>query len=200
MAESIPKLESIVDIDFVPFGNAYVKTEECKGKEYPAIRECWCTDSVNKAAADAFTGPIIWQHGELEGTGNSIEACAIEHGGGSNSEMFSFLTCFESSTHGGRPTGLEPCAKSSGLNATAIKSCYDDDAKRQHVVQDAARKTCALNPQHAYTPWVVLQGQHVDTPRSSSALTKVICDAAHSAGVTPLPSACSKVLFNVSSY
>ena len=56
LAESIPKLESIVDIDFVPFGNAYIKTEECKGKEYPAIRKCWCTESVNKAAADAFTG------------------------------------------------------------------------------------------------------------------------------------------------
>ena len=176
-----------------------MKTKECEGKSYPAIRECWCSESVNKNADDAFTGPIIWQHGELEGAGNSIESCANEYGGGTNADTFAFLTCFESSEHGGRPSALAPCAEANGLNATNIQSCYDDDEKRQAVVRDSAHKTCALNPQHQYTPWVVLQGEHIETPRSSAALTKTICEAAHSAGITPLPTACSEAWFNVSS-
>lgn len=193
MGKSIPELESIVEIDFVPFGNAYIKTDECKHKSYPAIRECWCTDSVNANASDAFSGPVIWQHGELEGTGNSIEACAIKHGGGNNAATFAFLTCFESEEHGGKTIALGPCAKSSGLNAKDIEGCFKDDTQRTAVVQAAARRTCALSPQHAFTPWVVLQHQHIDTPSTSAALTKVVCDAAHAAKITPLPSACGKV-------
>jgi len=185
-------LGSIVDLDFIPFGNAYVVVDACKGKAYPEIRKCWCEESVNKNASDAFAGPILWQHGTAEGDGNSIEACAKQVKGGNTS--IAFLECFEV-THGSSVTSYEVCAASAGFTkaqSTSLKTCFTDPKLKLAAVKKAARKTCALSPQHDSTPWFVVDGSKGTTgPEEASELEKIICAAAKAKSIAPLPAVCS---------
>lgn len=71
-----------------------------------------------------------------------------------------FLQCFEGDVvgHALKPDAAQECAKSSGLDITKAIACTKDKSEATAVTQATARKTCALQPEHQFTPWIVLNG------------------------------------------
>ena len=71
------------------------------------------------------------------------------------------MQCYEAaigSSHGVPGGAAEACAKKSGLDITSALACTKNKAEATALVEATARKTCALQPEHKFTPWAVLNG------------------------------------------
>lgn len=192
---TLAELGDIIDFKYYAWGNAYVTTRKCRFKPYPKNRECWC-DQVNGQEEDAFSGDWKCQHGDEECEGNAIVNCASELAGGAE-KAFPFLYCFEVDSYGD-PEYLSECAKSAGLSAKDLKECATG-TQGKALSEEAAKRTCALDPPHEYVPWPLVDGEHVcgssalasdngDDDALHCNLISIVCD--HYKG-TKRPAACS---------
>ena len=92
-----------------------------------------------------------------------------------------FVTCFE----GARKSKLDAapaCAKSASLDYSPIAKCLADANRSAALDATMAKATVALGPSKAGTPWVILDGKHVEP----TGLLQQVCDALG----TDAPSGC----------
>lgn len=91
-----------------------------------------------------------------------------------------FLQCYETAIGGshGVPGGAaEDCAKKTGLDITTAIACTKNKVESTALVQETARKTCALQPEHQFTPWAVLNGAVCGADGTGChGLLKHVCD------------------------
>ncbi|WOL16304.1 gamma-interferon-inducible lysosomal thiol reductase [Canna indica] len=121
-------LISIVDLELVPYGNAFL-------------------DSNNT---------ISCQHGPDECLLNTVEACAIS-AWPDLEKHFGFILCVESLILENKHLEWESCFSKLGIDSHAVKECYDSGHGKELELQYAA-KTGSLRPPHKYVPWVVVNG------------------------------------------
>lgn len=181
----------IVDFSYIPFGNAYMTLpdSECQQGtgtmwDRPAAH-CWmaqCNVS-STATQDCFTGDFRCQHGPDECTANTIEACVITQYPDFKN-WYPFIQCFE--TAQGDPSSLNDCAKLSGINADQINSCAQGSEGAKASAQ-MAQKTVQLEPQHHFTPWIVVN----DVAQSTAPPTDLLALVCQSYTGTP-PPGCSE--------
>lgn len=122
-------LISIVDLRFVPYGNARI--------------------SRNSS--------ITCQHGPNECLLNTVEACAI-HAWPELTGHFPFIFCVEAAVYERKYTQWETCFEKLGLNPKPVYDCYSSGLGKELELQYAA-ETDNLQPPHKYVPWVVVDGQ-----------------------------------------
>lgn len=148
-----------MDFEYVPFGNAYYAIKKCSHFTYPDTRFCWANATYANEPG-VFDGPLICQHGAGECSANLMEMCVIKYNPDWQ-KYTPFLQCYESaigSSHGVPGGAAEACAKKTGLDITSALACTKNKAESTALVQATARKTCALQPEHKFTPWAVLNG------------------------------------------
>lgn len=152
-------IESIMDFEYVPFGNAYYDIKECKGLQYPDSRFCW-ENATYANKPGTFDGELVCQHGPGECAANLLEMCVIKYEP-DWTKYAPFLLCYEGAigaSHG-VPTGaVQKCAKETGLDLTKALACTKSPAESKAVIEATARKTCQLQPEHKFTPWITLNG------------------------------------------
>lgn len=75
-------------------------------------------------------------------------------------QYWPMLACFENSVVGHSvPDGAaEKCAVAAGIDITEALACTKNVAEATALTQMTARKTCQLQPEHQFTPWVTLNG------------------------------------------
>ncbi|KAG1714450.1 Gamma-interferon-inducible lysosomal thiol reductase [Nymphon striatum] len=125
------ELSSILDITFVPYGNA-------RELKYPN-----------------GTKHIVCQHGPEECVGNKVENCALHYIRDEKAKV-NFITCLENK----RPNvDGKLCAKLLGMESVwpKIDACTKSKLG-DSLVRKAQQKTESLRPQHTHTPWVVING------------------------------------------
>nr|XP_043612177.1 gamma-interferon-responsive lysosomal thiol protein-like [Erigeron canadensis] len=122
-------LISIVDLKLSPYGNAKVGSD----------------------------GTIVCQHGEWECALNTVEACAV-HAWPDVNDHFPFIYCVESLNYEGKYTEWETCFDKLNLDSKPITDCYSRGIGHKLELQ-YADEIKALEPPHAYVPWVVVNGQ-----------------------------------------
>jgi len=119
-------VQKIMNLTIVPYGNA-------------------------KKSGDKYT----CQHGTKECEGNRWEQCAIAHNP-DPVKHFPFYDCVEKSN--GKPSfkvASSKCAKSAGLDFSAIETCFNGAESTS-----LQAKYAALTPaDHKYTPWVEFNGK-----------------------------------------
>ena len=144
------KKPNLVDIEFIPFGNAKeVYNTETKKYEFTC------------------------QHGENECYGNLIETCAIQILG--KVKSYDTILCIESniaSFNRNFDNTLEFCLKDDNENLELIKECVTSDIGNLYEHQ-MAQKT----EDHRWVPWVVVDGVHdIEVEdRIISSLTDYLC-------------------------
>ena len=125
--------------------------------------------------------------------GNLIETCAI-HYHQNTSVYFPFIHCIELEVSKQlTPRQSAPaCAEKLGLDYSQIKSCADGPLGNS-LEHKMALKTGALQPPHAYVPWVTLNGVHTKQIQSDADLDLegLICKTYQG---SPKPAACSNKL------
>ncbi|CAL9752069.1 unnamed protein product [Musa acuminata subsp. burmannicoides] len=122
-------LISIVDLDFIPFGNAMLDPN----------------------------GSISCQHGQYECLLNTVEACAISSWP-IVQQHFKFIYCIEHLVEEGQYTNWEACFQQTGFGSKPVIDCYNSGYGGELELQYKA-KTDALQPPHIYVPWLVVNGQ-----------------------------------------
>ena len=128
------KKPNLVDIEFIPFGNAK--------EQYN-----------NQTQKFEFT----CQHGENECYGNLIETCSIQRLG--KAQSYDTILCIESniaSYEKNFDTTLEYCLQNDKENLKLIQECVKSDIGNIYQHQ-MAQKT---DPAHKWVPWVVVDGVH----------------------------------------
>mmetsp|Transcript_90459 Transcript_90459/g.292800 ORF Transcript_90459/g.292800 Transcript_90459/m.292800 type:complete len:199 (+) Transcript_90459:196-792(+) len=167
---SLPALAAVIDLEYVPWGNAYFVTEKCKGAGGYELLSRRCYDTVCGAEAvsrppDCFKGELICQNGEGECKADRYAACAKQKAGKVASKYMPYVVCIDKPFQGGpSPSGLDitalaaSCASSTGLGAlsAAIENCVAT-AEGDGVVQAEAMAT----PSHGFCPYVTIDGQEL---------------------------------------
>lgn len=161
----------------IPWGNAYYNTSQCGRQDNETwstgynkkAKECWISN-CQKDIKSCYDGTVICQHGSNECVVDKIEMCAIAHNPDPRI-YFPFIYCFE---------GLHPASQTTTFDeiVQAAKRCSKISSRIQfHKVMDCfsgheglmlekinAKKTFSLQPEHLYTPWVVLNGEPILFP------------------------------------
>lgn len=151
----------IVDFDYIPFGNQfYNPIKECpKGDTSYSHDGCQCWMNAcngTKPAADCFSpGTPVCQHGPTECQSNRIEACAIH---AAPDAWTDFIFCFEVD-HQSDPSAAQGCASKNGVDWSKMDACVKPGAAGDAVYAANAKKTLALEPQHWFTPWFLMNGK-----------------------------------------
>lgn len=165
-----------LDYHFYPWGNAYYNTSTCG---VPAFSKdamfCWVRECGTNAAsppADCFSGTKLCQHGEDECAADSLEACAMAVYPNA-SEFAPFVTCFEGE-RASKLSAAPRCAAKTGLEWSKIAACVKDAAWSGNLDVQMARATAALGASKIGTPWVLIDGKHVE---ETTGLLKKVCDA-----------------------
>lgn len=160
-------VKDIVNLQFVPWGNAYYATDACgKGPYSSDERHCWfksCVQKQSAAADDCYTGAVVAQHGEDERAANFIEACVV-HLNPDWHTYWPFVQCFEADG-----ATAESCAKSAGLDYAAIQKCATGPEGK--AVEMAFAKA---TPDHPGVPYLVIDTTPLDFP---STLLRTVCNA-----------------------
>jgi interferon gamma-inducible protein 30 len=148
-----------MEYEYVPFGNAFYAIQQCKQFQYPDTRFCWANATYANRPG-VFDGELICQHGPGECAANLLEMCVIQYEP-DWTKYAPFLMCYESMVSGhGIPASAAPdCAKKTGIDITKALACTQNKAESTALVQATARKTCALQPEHQFTPWIVINGK-----------------------------------------
>lgn len=121
-------------------------------------------------AASGSGTAIQCQHGEQECLLNKISACAFKHIS-SPKDVLPFSLCLDTQSAAPPPADslIAKCAPASAQDA--IKKCIAS-AEVTSSMTDIASKTGALKTE--YSPWVVVNGQHMDWHYS---LLATVCKA-----------------------
>ena len=101
----------------------------------------------------------------------SPQGCAIAHYP-DPAKYVPFIYCFEG-VHQSDLSALGKCASSAGMDASAIKTCASGSEGKQ-VEAENARLTVALGPSKLGTPWIMVNGQHLEDP---DAMLSAVCTA-----------------------
>ncbi|XP_067824721.1 gamma-interferon-inducible lysosomal thiol reductase [Heptranchias perlo] len=128
-------LSNIMNVTLVPYGNAEERNESGKW-----IFSC--------------------QHGELECTGNMIEACLM-HTLQDPSRYFPIIFCMESADNVVAAAELCLQVYEPNVSWTTIENCIKGDLGNKLMHQNA-ELTRALNPPHQYVPWILVNGKHTE--------------------------------------
>ena len=178
----------------MPWGNAYYNSSlldgcpSTPGGGYDRGRmPCWAAlCNATNAPAQCFNGKKICQHGIGECEGDSMEACAM-HAYPSPTLYAPFVYCLEGQ-HGywdqqAQKGGLnlsyvQPCAEQAGISAAPILECFNDEALKTSLDQEAARKTAKqaamVPPSEWGTPFVLVDGKQL---QDTDELLRSVCDA-----------------------
>lgn len=97
------------------------------------------------------------QHGEQECQMNLLETCAI-HLLNTPQLFMPFIHCVELFPN---LQNAQNCAGSLGIEWAPILACYNG-SEGNFLQHQMAQKTEALNPQHTYVPWIVVDGVHTE--------------------------------------
>ena len=158
-----------MNFDFIPFGNAYVKINECEGDQG---FECWlkhCGPSASSPADDCYTGENVCQHGPEECYGNLAEVCVKDMLNDDPSKYMPFVYCLEA--NGKVSTSqMEKCATISGLNPSDVTACMND--KKGRTLTAVAAKKTALVPGRDYVPYLVVNGKVL---KETDLLKETVC-------------------------
>lgn len=182
---SAPDIAAIVDIDVIPWGNAYYAAVT-GNKSYDRgpgmtswLEQCGMGKKPSSVPANCWTGPILCQHGPNECKGNLIEGCVKKL---NPDNYFKFFACYEAPPNPSRTDPsypgkmLKSCAASTGIDEAAVTKCITDPASAAAVSNVNAKATAALVPAHQGTPWVLIDGKNFQGEGPAS-LTKAICSA-----------------------
>lgn len=173
---SIPGMLDAVEFDFVPWGNAYFNTKACHTSGYDKENGmvCWVKECGGSSPpADCFNetaSPILCQHGDAECDADMLEACAFDVSGDRVGAAIEFLVCYEG-VHGSSPSSAPSCARAAGLDFDRVQDCVSGSRGAELEVANA-QKTAALGTAKLGTPWVYVDGQHLDDPTT---LKSVVC-------------------------
>jgi len=142
-------LRDIIELTFVPYGNAVINEEE-------HTVEC--------------------QHYEEECSANSYEQCAIYYYP-EPEQYLPFATCLAAVSNEDLVTGdeqiFEDCAVQSSLDWPLIRDCHDDEKLSWDLQVDAAIKTPDY---HTYVPWTEVNGEVINW-FDGEELGRAICGA-----------------------
>lgn len=175
MNHTLAVAPSLVDFDFVPWGNAYYVTSECGGPgsyDFTA-RQCFNSECGLGAAsppAGCYSGSIVCQHGKRECDFNLWFTCARKLY--KKAELYMpFVTCMEAQYDAAAdgPSVAATCAQSAGLAISHMTSCFYGQLGIQALAGNAA-----ATPPHAGVPYVLVEGKPLDDP---STLLQAVCDA-----------------------
>lgn len=201
----LPGMDSLVDVDYTPFGNAYYLSTQCGGVRAPAgcdgstaclynstTRECWgeaCGREHAEAPAWCLDAEPNCQHGEVECVANQVQACAKEASCDPKA-VFSLAACMFGEYR--RPQGYRmwpgnatessvlavarECARVADAPWERIDSCMQSPERRRAAMVAAARNT----PVHDGVPWVMVDGVPLvtaDEPTIAD-LAEAVCAAA----------------------
>ena len=117
---------------------------------------------------DSSESPILCQHGEDECKADLIEGCAFNVS--KPEAAVDFLVCFEG-LHESSAVAAPGCARSAGVDYDQVLSCVNGDLGKAVESANAAA-TAQLGTSKAGTPWVIVDGEHLDDP---STLKSVVC-------------------------
>ena len=147
--------------EYVPFGNAFYAIDSCKKYTYPDTRFCWAnTTYASKPTDDSvFDGKLVCQHGPTECYDNVLEMCVIKYEPDWK-KYTPWLQCYEGAVESGAttPATALKCAAEAGIDITKAVACSHDTTEATALTHATARKTCALQPEHKFTPWIVING------------------------------------------
>ena len=154
----------VIDLKFVPFGNAQLDKE---------------------------SQAVSCQHGEGECDANTWEQCAVEQS--DPTVYIEFLNCLETKLPMGHADDHFPsslfmdCATNTdGLDEIKLQKCHDNPMLRWQLQEKYSDET----PEHNYVPWVVVNGKKID--EENDELLTVICQEYTARGGTA--TACSTIL------
>jgi len=178
-----------MDLEVVPFGNAFYTTQACPYNTYSHDGiMCWINScDKSTAPADCFEGETQCQHGPNECVANRIEACAIGMYG--EETGVKFVQCLEKAytsawrSAAGKALVLKAAMSCSG-NDQELMKCFNGD-QGDRFQANFAQKTVELGTAKKGTPWVLIDGKQSATDN----LVQKICEAYKG---TPKPAACSK--------
>ena len=183
----LPGMDSLVEVDYTPFGNAYYLSGRCGGVRAPTgcdgstsclynstTRECWdesCGREHARVPAWCLDTEPNCQHGEVECVANQVQACAKELGCDPTA-VFSLAVCMFDWYL--RPQGhmmwpgnatassvlyvAHECARTTNVPWARIDSCLQSPERRRAATRAAARNT----PVHDGVPWVMVDGKPLD--------------------------------------
>lgn len=127
------KLDSLIDIELVPYGNAM---------------------EVN--------GTIECQHGPNECYGNVVQACLLAENGGDAKQSLTFITCMiEQPNSDDTHSSAKKCATDLRLDWSSLSNCANGPEGARLIAANKA-KTDALQPAHQYVPWILIDGVHTE--------------------------------------
>ncbi|XP_065837804.1 uncharacterized protein [Oscarella lobularis] len=154
MNKAVEEIGEIFTLHFVPWGNAKIEG----GKRF------------------------VCQHGEIECQMNAVEACVL-HYYPKRAEWWPFVVCLEA--HGKEQSYevAQTCAQKQSMEWTRIDECATGELG-YNLGMMYYRETAALDPPHEYTPWLTLNGRHIEQQN----LITQICDAYMG---SPKPKKCS---------
>eukprot|EP00118_Oscarella_pearsei_P024549 m.306293 g.306293 ORF g.306293 m.306293 type:complete len:216 (+) comp41120_c0_seq1:22-669(+) len=114
---------------------------------------------------------FICQHGEIECQMNAVEACVL-HYYTKRAQWWPFIVCLEA--HGKEQSYeiAQECGKKNGMEWTQIDECATGNMAYELGMM-YYEETAALDPPHEGTPWLTLNGRHIEQTR----LIEHICDA-----------------------
>jgi len=171
---TLAAVSEIVDFTFVPWGNAYYGgvTGNKTYDRGPGLTY-WlntCGMGVADPPTACFEGDILCQHGANECAGNLIEGCVKSELKEDSFAYWPFMACFEGQdidrVNPSSPSkALHACASQLGWTAARTKeveACVASPESAHKVSVENAKKTAALVPAHAGTPWLLVNGKSVE--------------------------------------
>jgi len=213
----LPGMDSLVDVDYTPFGNAYYLSTQCGGVRAPAgcdgstaclynstTRECWddaCGREHAEAPAWCLDAEPNCQHGDAECVANQVQACAKEAACDPKA-VFSLAACMfgeylkpqgyrmwpGNATESSVLAVARECARTANAPWERIDGCLQSPERRRSAIRAAARNT----PVHEGVPWLMVDGVPVeyDDEPTIADLADTVCAAA-SFAAHEMPAACS---------
>ncbi|KAL5550758.1 hypothetical protein UlMin_000934 [Ulmus minor] len=140
-------LNTIVNLKFVPWGNAYISKS---------------------------TNAIICQNGPDECQQNAVQACIID-GLHDVNKQFALIFCIEFLVIEGRYKNWRSCFTQLGLPPKSVLDCYNSGNGTMIEVRKFANETAQLNPPHTLLPWVLVNNQPLRNDYRN--FTSYICKA-----------------------
>ncbi|GMH63343.1 hypothetical protein TL16_g03686 [Triparma laevis f. inornata] len=156
---------SVLDFNFISFGNAYFLQEDCPG--YPSYDRsdgvpCWQSKcGVDSPPEGCFSGELACQHGDDECAGNAAETC-VKHLKPDFKDYMSFAYCYEASFPPSADD-ISGCAEAIGLTTSDIDACTSDTSLMASLQQTEGYATAQQGIPG--TPTVILNGESMSSTR-----------------------------------
>jgi len=173
---------SIMNLEIIPWGNAYYNNSECGVHSYNKSYSMFCwveMCDVDDPPKECWEGKVMCQHNMNECYMMMYQECALEVGG--IEEGYYFYQCItnkESMAWRNGKSGqvlLEAAAHQCSRNEK-IHSCYQFNKgvpPARNIWSRFARRTLQLGTARKGTPWILVNGKVVDY----SDLLESVCEA-----------------------